>query len=178
MNAFIIKTLTETAVAAGLLPNAIMEISAADGLTLPRPRLEYKFLPEILTRSGKKLSITREDNTQTTKREAYMVKQDVLVNIFAPVEDAEQQLVVFCRAFVAILPRGGNDAAGNWVSVRVNKATQSRPPVKRVGTSEIRVMERLSTLYQLQFTGRITTDETVSLIPDVTINPPKIGGKG
>lgn len=177
MNTFIIKTITETAIAAGLPADKVMEISEADGLTLPRPRLEYKFLPEVLTRSGKKLAVTREGNTQTTKREAYIVKQDVLVNLFAPVEDAENWLAQFCRTFVAALPRGGNDTAGNWVVVRASKATQSRPLVKRVGTSEIRVMERLSTLYQIQFTGRITVDETVSLIPDAIINPPNFRGK-
>lgn len=174
MNTFIIKTITDAATIAGLTPTQIMETSEADGLTLPRPRLEYRFLPEVLTRSGKKLAIKRENGKQTTKRELYTVKQDVLVNIFAKVENAESWLAQFCPAFVAALPRGGNDAAGNWVVVRAHKATQSRPPVKRVGTTEIRVMERFSTLYQLQFTGRITADETESVILDVTINAPKI----
>lgn len=175
MNTFIIQSITAAAVAAGLTQQNVMEISDADNLTLPRPRVEYRFLPEALTRSGKKLSVTCEGNTQTTKRELYTVKQDVLVNIMAPAENGEAWLAQFCPTFVAALPRGANDNHGNWVMVRVNQATQSRPAVKRVGTSEIRVMERLSTLYQIQFTGRITAEETVNLIPHATINPPTLG---
>lgn len=174
MNAFIMDSITKAAISAGMAPDKVMEISAADSITLPRPRVEYRFLPEVLTRTGKKLSISRKNGVQTTKRELYTVQQDVLVNIFAPAEGAENWLALFCPAFVAALPRGGNDAAGNWVLVRAHKATQARPAVKRVGTAEIRVMERLSTLYQLQFTGRITALEVEGVILDVHINAPAI----
>ncbi len=54
----------------------------------------------------------------------------------------EDWLSDFSHAFVAALPKGVNDKHGNWVGIRVEKATFSRPPDKRVGDTVIEVFKR------------------------------------
>ena len=74
--------------------------------------------------------------------------------------------------FVAGLPRGGNDSRGNWVKIRVQKATFGRAPDKRVGDEVIEVFTKVNRLFVLMFTWRITEEEAEELIPSITINNP------
>ena len=92
----------------------------------------------------------------------------MLLNVLA--ED-ESWLSKFGFDFVMALPKGVNDERGNWVGIRVQKATPGKPPVKRVGEAEIVVFTRLNTLFLLTFTGRVTEDIEHDLVTDVTINP-------
>ena len=96
------------------------------------------------------------------------MEQAVNVNVLA--EDPAW-LERFSYAFVAALPRGGNDSRGNWVKVLAQKAAFYRPPDKRVGDEVIEVFSRVNRLYTLTFTGRITAEETEELITSHTINP-------
>ena len=57
------------------------------------------------------------------------------------------------------------------MGIRVQKATPGKPPVKRVGDTEIVVFTRLNTLFLLTFTGRVTEEITHDLITKVNINP-------
>ena len=69
------------------------------------------------------------------------------------------------------LPRGGNDSRGNWIRVRAQQATFSRPPDRRVGNEVIEIFTKVNRLFVLTFTGRVTAEEREALIPSWTINP-------
>ena len=177
MQTFATKVITQAVVAAGLPAENVIALVKKDNLTLQRPRIEIQFLPEKLTRTGRKLGVSREkvkgpDGEEklrlVRKRELYVVEQAVNVNVLA--EDPAW-LERFSYAFVAALPRGGNDSRGNWVKVLAQKAAFYRPPDKRVGDEVIEVFSRVNRLYTLTFTGRITAEETEELITSHTINP-------
>lgn len=168
MEKLIMETVTQAAVAAGLPAERVMTESAKDNLTLPRPRLEVQMQPATYKRTGRKLGVTRTKTQHTTKRELYEVSQQVLLNVLA--ED-ENWLSKFGFEFVVALPKGVNDERGNWVGIRVQKATPGKPPVKRVGDAEIVVFTRLNTLFLLTFTGRVTEEITHDFITKVNIKP-------
>lgn len=52
MQAFATETITRAALSAGLPEGRVMQAVAADNLTLKRPRVELRFLPEKYTRTG------------------------------------------------------------------------------------------------------------------------------
>lgn len=168
MQTFATETITRAALAAGLPEGRVIDIVKKDNLTIERPRVEIQFLPEQYRRTGRKLAVTRTKTEQIRKRELYEVELTVNVNALA---DDRAWLEAFSVDFVAALPRGGNDSRGNWIKVRAQKATFSRPPDKRVGDEVIEVFTRVNRLFVLTFTGRITREETVDLIPSLTIRP-------
>lgn len=170
MRAFALETLTNAAIKAGLEQTKIMDVSAADNITIPRPRLEYQFLPETYIRTGRKLDIGRESGKQVLKKELYEVSLEVTANVLA--EDP-LWLANFEFDFVASLPRGGDDQRGNWVKIRVQKATFKNPPTKRVGETDIKIFNKLNTLFSLTFTGRVTEVVKKDLLKDVTFNDPE-----
>ena len=173
MRELAMECVTRAALAAGLPEGRVFDVSRKDNLTQPRPRLEVQYLPEKLTRTGRKLGVTRANGRLTRKREVYAVELSVLVNVLA--ED-EGWLAGFGHAFLAALPRGLNDARGNWVKVRAVKAEYQRAPAPRVGITTIEPLKRVGELYNLTFTGRVTAEETEPLITSITINPPRTGG--
>ena len=169
MQTFVTETITRTALAAGLPEGRIIDLAKKDNLTIERPRIEVQFLPEKYTHTGRKLAVTRTKTEHIRKQELYEVEQTVNANILA---DDRAWLEAFCVDFVAGLPRGGNDSRGNWVKIRVQKATFGRAPDKRVGDEVIEVFTKVNRLFVLTFTWRITEEEAEELIPSITINNP------
>ena len=169
----LLKTIvTEAAVKAGLPEGRVYGLADSDNLTLPRPRLEIQYLPNSYRRTGRKLAVTRQNGIQTTKKELYEVTLELTANVLA---DKPAWLAAFEHDFVAAFPRGVNDARGNWVQVRVEQATFTTPPEKRVGPKEIKVFTKVNTLFALRFTARITEEEEIRLMQVININTPKIG---
>lgn len=166
MQAFAREVITRAALAAGLPEGRVIDIVKKDNLTIKRPRVELQFLPEKYTRTGRKLAVTRTKTEQIRKRELYEVELTVNANALA---DDRAWLEAFSAAFVANLPRGGNDSRGNWIRVRAQRATFGRSPGKRVGEKVIEVFTRVNRLFVLTFTGRITGEELAELIPSLTI---------
>lgn len=167
MQDFAKRIITAAAVTAGLPEGRVMDQSAADNLTIERPRIELQFLPESYRRTGRTLACRRTKTELVRKRELYVVELSVAAHVLA--EDREW-LAAFCYGFAAALPRGANDSRGNWVKIRADKATFSRPPDKRVGNAVIAVFERANQLFCLTFTWRITAEDAENLIPSFTIN--------
>ena len=167
MRTFATDIITRAALAAGLPEGRVINMVKKDNLTIERPRMELQFMPEKYTRSGRTLGLSRDGAVQTRKRELYVVEQDVAANAMA---DDEAWLERFSYAFIAALPRGRNDANGNWVKIRAQKATFSRPSDKRVGDKVIEVFPRANRLFLVTFTWRITGEETESLIPSFDFN--------
>lgn len=174
MQAFATDIITRAALAAGLPEGRVMEQSAADNLTIPRPRLELQFLPERYTRTGRTLAYRRTKTELVRKRELYVVELSAAANALA--ED-RAWLAAFCYDFAAALPAGANDSRGNWVKIRAEKATFSRPADKRVGDTIIAVFEKANQLFSLSFTWRITVEEAENLIPSFTLNTHWKGGR-
>lgn len=171
MQAFATEVITRAALSAGLPEGRVMDIVKKDNLTIKRPRLELQFMPERYTRTGRKLAVTRTKTDLIRKRELYEAELTVNANVLA---DDRAWLEAFSVAFVAALPRGGNDSRGNWVKVRVQEATFGREPDRRVGEKVIEIFTRVNRLFVLTFTGRITGEEYDKLIRTIIIKP-KLG---
>lgn len=168
MRTLAMQIISAAALAAGLPENRVMDVSARDNLTLPRPRVEVAFLPDSYSRTGRKLDIRREGAGQTTKKELYEVSFAMTAHVYA---DNAPWLAAFEHAFVAAFPRGVHDVRGNWTRIRVERATFTTEPTKRVGAQEITVFTKIDTLFALTFTGRVTTEEEQDLIATFTIVP-------
>lgn len=164
------NVITQAAIKAGLPEGRVMGLSDGDNLTIPRPRIEIDFLPNSYRRTGRKLAVTRKNGIQTTKRELYEVTFDLTANVLA---DNKQWLAAFETDFVVAFPRGVNDARGNWVKIRIEQATFTNPPAKRVGEKEITVFTKVNTLFALRFTGRVTQEEDIRLMQTINITMPK-----
>lgn len=172
MQSFATEVITQAALAAGLPEGRVIEQVKKDNLTLKRPRIELQFLSELYTRSGRTLAFERTRTELRRKRELYTVQFSVAANVLA---DDREWLAAFCYNFVAALPSGANDFRGNWVKVRVEKATFGKEPDKRVGDTVIEVFKRFNQLFDLSFTWRVTEEQTRRLIPTFTIET-SIGG--
>lgn len=168
MHKLVFEVVEKAALEAGLPQGRVMPQVKKDNLTIKRPRIELAFLPEIYRRTGRTLDWKRSRTEQVRKRELYEADLTVYANVLSEDED---WLSDFSHAFVAALPKGLNDKRGNWVGIRVEKATFSRPPDKRVDETVIEVFKKADKLFELKFTFRITKDEKHDLIPDFNILP-------
>ena len=167
------EIITTAALAAGLPEGRVLGTpSAADNLTLKRPRLEVDILPEAYSRTGRKLAVRRLEARQAVKKELYTARLEATCNVLA--ED-ETWLTAFCQDFLAKLPHGFNDEAGNFVKLAASEATFSTPPAKRVGTAEIKVFSRADKWLHLIFTWRVTLETERDLIHTVNVKPPTWG---
>jgi len=162
------ETIKAAAQKAGLDPAKVYELVEADNLTIERPYMTIQFLPETYARTGRKLAVTRTETELIRKRELYEVELAIAANILTK---DEKWLSDFAYSFVAALPRGLNDARGNWVKIRAHKAQFFKPADKRVGTSVIEVFTKRDQLFEITFTGRVTEEEREPLLPKATINP-------
>jgi hypothetical protein len=169
------EIITSTALAAGIPRERVMSVSAADNLTLPRPRVEVDFLPDNFTRTGRKLAVSRKEAIQTTKKELYETRLDLTAHVYA---ESPEWLEAFEYEFVKAFPPGLNDSRGNWIKIRVNRATFSKERAKRVGQSEIKVFSKVDTLFLVTLTGRITGETEIGLITDIDVSvAPQTGAK-
>ena len=161
--------ITTAAQAAGLPEGRVMNLSASDNLTIPRPRIELQWLPETYTRLPRKLGHLwpgADRKTRLLRRELYQVKLEVSANILA--EDPAW-LSAFSAALIAELPNGVNNAAGNWVLIAAQRGEWLNQPEKRVGLDAIKVFERAALVLIISFVWRITRDELQRMITDITL---------
>ena len=177
MRTLAMEIVTRAALAAGLPEGRVMDASASDNLTIPRPRVEVAFLPDSFTRTGRKLAVTRRKATytQTIKKELYEVRFDMTAHVLA--EDGAW-LEAFEYAFVTAFPRGVDDERGNWVQVRIAEATFKTDPTKRVGAQAIKVFTKVDTLFLITLTGRVTQAEEQNMIKLIKIAAPKMARGG
>lgn len=167
------QAVKEAAQKAGLNPDKVYELVAADNLTIKRPYMTIQFLPATYRRTGRKLGVWREEKKagcgialQAKKLELYEAELEIAVNVLA---NDEEWLGDFCYGFVQSLPRGINDKRGNWVKIRAQEAQFSKPKDKRVGEKVIEVFKKRDQLFALTFTGRITVEEREELIRHFSI---------
>lgn len=160
------QIIEDAALAAGLPAGKLYDIVESDNLTIERPYMTIQFLPESLKRTGRKLGVRRQAYEQFRKRELYEIELEVAANILT--ED-DKWLADFCYAFLSNLPRGGNDARGNWVKVRAQRAEYYKPKDKRIGDDVIEVFTKRDQLFDLTFTGRITQEEREEMLKHFTI---------
>lgn len=183
IQAFALQAIRQAALSAGLPENRVIPTPVADNLTLPRPRLEYQVLPARYRRTGKKIALTKgtkDAPVQTTTWELYAVDLDIQVNVLA--EDtkkddalAEAWLATFTQNFITALPRGGNDASGNYARLRVQRAAYARKPDPRVGDTAFRVFTKIGSTFVITVSGRVTSNHLENLMTSATINLPTIG---
>lgn len=183
IQAFGLEAIRRAAVAAGLPAERVIPAPLSNNITLPRPRIEYQVLPARYRRTGRKLGIIKggKDNpVQTTKWELYEVDLDIQVNVLAPDTKADDAaadawLAAFSQAFVAAFPRGGNDAAGNYVRIRVQRAAYARMAAPQIGEKAVRIFTRIGSVFVVTLGGRITSDRREDLLTKVNINLPTFG---
>ena len=162
------QIITAAAMAAGLPEGRVLDLSKADNLTIPRPRIELQWLPETYTRTGRKLGRRKgaSKGKLVLRKELYTAKLQVSANVL--VED-EAWLAAFSVAFVKAFPRGVNDAQGNWVTIRAEKAEWLNKPSPRIGLEKIQVFKKAAQLFVIGFTWRLTEETEQQLIERVTL---------
>jgi hypothetical protein len=164
------RVIEAAAEAAGLPTGRVIDVSKADNLTIPRPRLELQRLPQTYQRSGRKLGFKTGSGPgkRILKKALYSAKLHVAANILA--EDAAW-LEAFTLNFVRSLPRGVNDEAGNWVKILAERAEWTEEPAPRVGLEAVKVFNQCEQLVVLSFSGLVTLEEEQQLIEHIKIVP-------
>lgn len=174
MQDLIFDVIAQTAGRLGL-PEGRVLTEGKDNLTVPRPRVEVQFMGEVYHSETKIIGITRfEDENghfQELKKQLYIVREQAGLNVLA--EDSGW-LKTFCAGLIAEMPRGVNDSNGNWVKIRTESAEGKTSPEKRVGTTAIKVFNKVSKFLIVTFEGRITVTEQSRLLETVNINLPSI----
>ncbi len=141
----------------GLPRGRVISKSLSDNMTIPRPRIELDFLPETLTRSGRKLGIVPGDaDSVNIKRELYTVSLPIAAQILA---DDEDWLKEFSYRLIAALPRGFDDDAGNHVKLTATQGEWENMAVRRVGDTVIEPIIKRGHLLHLNALWRITANE-------------------
>ena len=163
----VMETLRSAASVAGIPAEAVFDRTAGDNLTLSRPRMEIQWLKEKFSRTGRKLGVRRHPEERILKRELYSVELPVVAQVFA---ENQEWLDSFTDSFVGALPAGVTDAKGNWVRIRVDEAELQRPADTRIGNNVIQVFKKTDKLFYLSFIWRVTTEDRVPWIRDITIN--------
>lgn len=163
------------ALANGLANDRILDESVADNLTIPRPRIELQWLGEAFNSAVKTLGTekVKDENGHSLllKKQLYVVKEEVAVNILA---DNEDWLAQFYLKFIASLPRGVNDVQGNWVRIRATRAESSGYAKKHLGTTALQVIPKVEQLLVLTFEWRVTKTEQFKLIEKIDIKLPRM----
>lgn len=180
MQTFTLETIREAAEAAGMPEGRVMNLSRADNITIPRPRMELQWLPETFTRTGRLIGFSKipgNNTAKTLKKELYEVSLDVSCNILT--EDGAW-LSNFIRLFLAELPRGKNDTLGNYVKITAQRGEWTNIPDNRVGLDTITVFPKAAELLVIRFIWRVTEEQQRQLITDITLTPKgvKYGEKG
>lgn len=170
MRDLVFRIITAAAEAAGLPEGRVMDLSRADNITIPRPRLEVQILSARFQRTGRRLAAMRDGKYLTRKKERYEVRQSVSVNVLGAPEGGEDWLSAFGYAFAQSLPRTVNDARGNLVRISIAEATPGGKAAPRVGLASIDPMPKRNQLFKLDFVWRVTEEEQAALITDITIS--------
>ena len=148
--------------------NRVMTKSRADNLTLVRPRLEVDFLPETYTRTGRLLGGSKDEAGRPKyRKELYEVSLSIAVQALA---DDPDWLKEFCWRLIAALPRGFNDAQGNYVKLSAQQGQWEGFEARRVGEVIIDPIVRRGYLLHLTALWRISQDEPVTFVTDVHLN--------
>jgi len=167
----ILEKVRDAAELLGLQRDRVMSQSLKDNITLPRPRIELQFLPETYERTGRLLGGQKEGGgLLKVKKELYQISMPVSAQIFAT---DEFWLKEFCYRLAAALPRGFNDAAGNYVKLSSRQGEWEGQAVQRVGSAEINPLPKYGYILHLTAVWRITSDEMMKLITKFDL---KVGG--
>ena len=166
MRDLILEKVREAAGLLNLSPDRVMTKSVKDNLTLPRPRLELDFLPETFERTGRLLGPIPA-GAENVKKELYQVSLPIAAQVLA---DDPAWLKEFCYRLIAALPRGFNDAGGNYVKLRASQGEWEGFTLKRVGHQVIDPIVRRGYLLHLNALWRITQDEMIKYITSVNFN--------
>ncbi len=133
---------------------------------LPLPRLEYYMIDDNISPLGRglvKASRDLEEMVENRKRQKYRRTLKVRVVLAA---DTESSCEGYFKTFLKKLPKHVNDEDGINVTIKPKRATRqgfSRKLVDATPLKEISVY--------IDFVGGVYTDESVDLIPDITITP-------
>ena len=167
MRNLILEKVRDAAGLLGLERDMVMTKSEKDNLTLPRPRIELDFLPETYNRTGRLLGAKAAGAENIIRKELYEVSLPIAAQVLAKEPD---WLKEFCYRLVAALPRGFNDAAGNFIKLQAAQGAWEGFTLKRVGSQVIDPIVKRGYLLHLNATWRITQDELVRYVTSVSFN--------
>ena len=168
MRELILEKVADAAVSLGLERSRVMTKSLADNLTLPRPRIELDFLPEALAATGRLQGGAKDENGRPLfRKELYEVSLAIAAQALA---DDPDWLTNFVWRFIAALPRGFDDARGNYVKLRAGQGQWEGFDLRRVGTVEIDPIVKRGYLLHLTAIWRISREEAVDFITQVNFN--------
>jgi len=166
MRDLILEKVRDAAELLGLPRERVISKSLKDNLTLPRPRIELDFLPETYRRSGRLLGFkgSSAEYQKTLRQELYQVELPVAAQILA---DDPDWLKEFCYRLAAALPRGFNDALGNYVEIKAARGEWENFSVRRVGSTVIDPIVRRGYILHLNAIWRVTADELLNFVKSV-----------
>lgn len=142
------------AIKAGIPEKNIIDL-AADSITLPKPRLDIQFLPEVFRKTGRTLAINKSDAGFEKILSVYEVRLGVACNIYTA---TTQELEKITNAFIKALPRKFANAENNIVKLWVASGQWKIVGGTQVGLTKIEPIKSRSRLIRVDFVYHVTED--------------------
>lgn len=154
------RIISESAVAAGVGADAVMDAPDKDSAILPVPRVELAYKDGSMKKSFARLSTFPTPGLETT----HMTVRDRIYTVDLPVHVTvvcadESWIETFFTGFIRALPDSGTDDIGNLVSVAA-----SRSALGGFGSKLVEVFIKRRNTITITFSGIVTRDTAYPLI--------------
>jgi hypothetical protein len=138
-------------------------LHTASNLTLPKPRLEFEFLPETYIPTGRKIAKRKADGKQIMVNERYEVDTPAMLYI---IDNDDARIEHLSRKLVLSFPRGVADTYNNWVRIRAALAEWTGFKAPTVGLDAKRIEPLIERSYSVKvsFLWRLTYEEATPYI--------------
>lgn len=162
MKDFIETVIREAACIAGV--ETVLLKAKSSNITMPKPRVEFEFLPDTFLPTGKVIAKRRQNDTEVRVHERYQVDSPVMLYL---TDDNDSRLQQLSNALIMAFPKGVPDENNNWVRIKATGAEWQSKNAPVVGTKRIEpIIERLR-LIRVGFTWRLTYEQAVPYMTDI-----------
>lgn len=128
---------------------------APDSITLPKPRLDIQFLPEVFTKTGRTLAINKSAAGFEKILSVYEARLGAACNIYTT---TTEELEILTTKFIKALPRKFANAENNVVKLWVASGQWKVAGGAQVGLTKIEPIKSRLRLIRVDFIYHITED--------------------
>jgi hypothetical protein len=157
----------------GLIKEAALKIGiekvllhTATSLTLPKPRLEFEFLPDSYIATGRKIAKRREDGKQIIVHERYEVDTPAMLYV---IDNNDERIERLSRELVMAFPKGVADSYNNWVRILpvVGEWTGFKAPTLGAELKRIEPIFERTYSVKVSFKWRLTYEQATPLLDNI-----------
>jgi hypothetical protein len=173
---FIEQVIREAAAKAGL-ENVVLYSADIKSIALPKPRLEFQFLPDSYIPTGRKIAKRREairDGEGVIRKQQVIVKE--LYEVDTPVmlyiiDNDDYRIGSLSRKLLLAFPKGVADTYNNWVRIRAVLGEWTGFQTTTLGKTMKRIEPIITRSYNIKvnFTWRLNEELVTPYIEHIEL---------